>query len=137
MFNLINILEIVTSFSLLGLIWVIQLVHYPSFRYIAEDKFRDFILFHGKSISFIVMPLMIIELTVAIGLSFSTPSILTFSKFGIVCLIWLSTFTLSVPKHSKLLRGRDNKIIEGLIYTNWPRTILWTLKAVLVGYHLV
>lgn len=132
---MIIILEIFTTFSLLGLIWTIQLVHYPSFRYVSETKFKEFILFHGRSISLIVMPLMIVELVIAVLISNQNPDVLSFIKLALVACVWLSTFTLSVPRHSKLLKMRDEKIIESLIKTNWPRTILWSIKAIIIGLN--
>ena len=47
----------------------------------------------------------------------------------VIC-IWLSTFLLSVPCHQRLNRGKNLKVINLLIMTNWPRTILWSLKAI-------
>jgi hypothetical protein len=40
----------------------------------------------------------------------------------------MSTFLVSVPLHNLLQKERNSKIIERLILTNWPRTILWTLR---------
>ena len=42
--------------------------------------------------------------------------------------IWLSTFLLQVPAHEKLILKKDNQIIARLVKTNWIRTILWSLK---------
>ena len=45
-----------------GLIWTIQLVHYPTFDHVADDHFADFAKFHASRISLIVLPAMIVEL---------------------------------------------------------------------------
>ena len=50
------------SFSLVGLIWTIQVVHYPSFSYVDNDHYIDFQHFHMRAITYIVMPLMLFEL---------------------------------------------------------------------------
>ena len=52
---------------------------------------------------------------------------------GLVVAIWLSTFLVQVPLHNALAAGKDPLLIERLISTNWWRTGLWTLKAILVS----
>lgn len=39
-----------TSIFLCGLIWVIQLVHYPSFHFVEDSRFIDFQAFHTQRI---------------------------------------------------------------------------------------
>ena len=113
--------EVIISTGLLVLIWIIQILHYPSFLFVDRTRFSLFEQFHTKRISYIVLPLMIAELGLVI---FHFRPIV----FGIVSLIWLSTFFLQVPCHEKLKRGFDEKVIRKLILTNWIRTILWTIK---------
>jgi hypothetical protein len=52
--------------------------------------------------------------------------------FLVVLFIWISTFTLSVPCHKKLSLGKDSKTIDQLVKTNWIRTILWSLKSLIL-----
>jgi hypothetical protein len=76
--------------------------------------------------------MMIVEL-------FST-SVLYLQNFGdwklgllalSVVLVWASTFALSVPLHNQLtLEGYNLETIQQLVKTNWPRTILWSLKSI-------
>lgn len=120
-----TILELLVSVSLFILIWIIQILHYPSFLYIDKTQFHSFELFHTKRITFIVAPLMILELIIGI---FHFHFITT----GIIVLIWLSTFFIQVPCHDKLKLGYDKKIIEKLIHSNWIRTILWTAKLIFI-----
>ena len=47
----------------------------------------------------------------------------------LVILIWGITFLWAIPLHEKLGLERSDADIEALIRANWPRTILWTLKA--------
>lgn len=124
--------EIFTTFALFGLIWTIQIVHYPSFHFVETAKFKDFEAFHSKRISIIVIPLMMTELVVSIAMLFLRQGTASYANFGIVLLVWLSTFLLSVPRHNKLIKGKDDQVISELILTNWPRTILWSLKSIIV-----
>ncbi len=129
------VLNLVLSSMLTCLIWIVQIVHYPSFRFVKVDAFTNFEAFHSKSISFIVMPLMISELAVSLYIFFYYPySLFTVALLVIVSMIWLSTFLLSVPCHNILRERFDSETIEKLIFTNWPRTILWSAKFIISAY---
>ncbi len=111
---------------LTGVIWTIQLVHYPSFRFIPEEDFRGFHRRHTLSVSVIVIPLMLAELALTF---IAFPGILPATCTAIA---WLSTFLVQVPIHRKLEKGKDDRAIERLILTNWVRTAAWTAKATLL-----
>lgn len=134
-------LQFVSSLMMTGVIWVVQLVHYPAFIYVEDDKFTHFERFHSQRISFIVMPLMIIELvTAAIILYNATTSgdrIFWGCNLMAIVAIWLSTFALSVPCHTRLSRGFDAKVIGKLVATNIPRTCLWTSKSLALMFWLL
>ena len=53
--------NVAVSPALTGLIWTVQLVHYPAFRYIAEKRFTEFGAIHQRRIRLVVGPLMRIE----------------------------------------------------------------------------
>ena len=55
--------HIVSTSLMVGVIWVMQLVHYPSFNFINLKDYKSFQEFHMKRISLIVIPIMTIELT--------------------------------------------------------------------------
>ena len=130
--ELIFLINGTASIFLCGLIWVIQLVHYPSFLYVEESRFIDFQAFHTRRIDYIVMPLMSIELgTSAAMWWFSNYIELTSYGFYIVLLIWIATGLFSVPNHNKLEKSKDEDAIRALVNTNWIRTTLWTIKAAL------
>ena len=54
-------IHLVLASIMVGVIWVIQLVHYPSFRFTDREKYVSFQIFHMRKISFIVMPVMVLE----------------------------------------------------------------------------
>ena len=118
-----------------GLIWLIQLVHYPSFKYVDKEEFADFAKFHASRISWIVLPLMIVELTTGILMVVKQGWYL----YNLILLfaIWLSTFLLSVPCHHKLQQGKDAQQIRRLVLSNWPRTFLWSLRSLIWFMHLL
>ena len=127
------VINLISSFLLCGVIWLIQLVHYPFFHRAERDSFKEHMNFHKLRISFIVMPLMVAELGTSIWLSFSAAdfTLLHRAGLGVVILIWFATFFISVPLHEKLTSGYDESVVQKLVNSNWIRTILWSLKAAL------
>ena len=129
------------TFFLTGLIWVIQLVHYPSFHYIAfdRDQFSKFHTFHSRQISLIVVPMMALELFTAICLFYLEPSTLWVLNLLSILMIWKTTFLVSVPLHNKLsqpsLSDDDlKKHISKLVASNWARTTIWTARSLILIY---
>ncbi len=135
MLHPLHLPALLISWGLVVLIWIVQLVHYPSFHYIDSTKFIDFHAHHSRSITVIVMPLMLAELAISILLAYRSG----FAPVEAVALamvtgIWLSTFLIQIPLHNQLGAGSDSVIITKLVNTNWIRTFLWTAKAVLLTY---
>lgn len=120
-------------FFMTGLIWLVQMVHYPSFRYVEESQFVAFEAFHAKSISWIVGPVMILELIMGILLAVYTVQshlfVFALVTLGALVLVWLMTFFSLVPIHSSLGKRKDHEVIAKLVSRNWPRTVLWSLRS--------
>lgn len=126
-------LNVISAFLLTGVIWTIQLVHYPSFHFIDKLSFTNFHNFHERRISIIVMPLMLIELITSIALYIHNMWSIVFTlNLLVVVLIWCSTFFVQVPIHSILSQKKDKDLIEKLVNTNWIRTFLWSMRMLLI-----
>ena len=134
----IYLLSMSTTLVLTGLIWTIQCVHYPSFVYVDPSQFHSFSMFHQRVITWVVAPLMIFELITAILLVVQIPGDTKLITLLVpVLLVWLSTFFLSVPLHNQLLKeGFSQELIKQLVLTNWPRTLLWTGRSVLMLFWM-
>lgn len=130
--ELIFIAHLFSCFAMTGLILLIQLVHYPTFKYIDVSSFKQFNLFHQRNISFIVMPLMLIELGTGILLTFYLPHKIFVINLILNTVIFLSTAFLSVPLHKKLLMTKSSTFIEKLVLTNWIRTFAWTVRSLIL-----
>lgn len=135
---MIHELIVIQSFScffMTGLIWLIQIVHYPSFLFVEPARFIEFETFHSKKISLIVIPIMLTELATALLLILHKQEFVFIINLILLACIWLSTFFLSVPLHNKLMNSSNGTLdvgsIQKLILTNWPRTILWTIRSFL------
>ena len=119
-----------------GIIWLIQLLHYPSFLQIDKSLFFDFHAKHTNMMTVLVGPIMIGELLLSLYLSQN------FERFWLIqtslaIILFALTFLVSVPIHNQLANGFDENLIRKLISTNWPRTIIWTIKAVLLISQIV
>ncbi|MCZ8342639.1 MAG: hypothetical protein O9301_06380 [Leptospira sp.] len=122
----------VAGLILVGLIWTIQVVHYPSFHQIDESQFLKFHQSHSLRISCIVIPPMLTELFCLGFLVYLSPEIKYIILLSLVLAIWISTFFVQVPIHNRLGRmGKKTMEINYLINSNWFRTVLWTVKSVL------
>jgi len=130
--------HLATSWALFGLIWTIQLSHYPSFKFVDEHQFADSHLHHTSSISFIVLPLMLLELGLVFWQSYqSNWSWIWVVPLVLVLLIWASTFFISVPLHGQLEGGKNLDVIKKLVDTNWIRTVLWSIKVGWISYFFL
>lgn len=136
--EVILIINLFSSFFLCGLIWVVQLVHYPSFHGFDKVDYHKWMNFHISGISVIVVPLMLTELGSSLLLTFIDAPfpVIQQTGLGIVILIWLITFIVQVPLHEKLTGGYDKEVVDKLIRSNWWRTLLWSLKSAL-GLYLI
>lgn len=124
-----------TSFALLGLIWVVQLVQYPGFRQVPIEAFPTYHAHHCRRIAWVVGPLMLAELAAAIVLMVRPgplPPDLQRMILGCVLLVWFSTATLQVPLHRRLALAATRADMDRLVATNWLRTGAWSAKAMLV-----
>lgn len=132
--NLAFVLCLVSAIYMCGVIWIIQLHHYPSFKRIAPEKFTQFHSRHTMAMGFVAGPAMVIELISAFWLLTHTADVFSITHLTFVALLWVSTFLISVPLHNQLAAAHDVKVIQKLIITNWPRTVLWTAKALLTFF---
>lgn len=117
-----------------GVIWFVQLVHYPLFNRVTEN-FPRFAISHASRTGWVVMAPMVIELVSAVGLFWNWPAQIPKLFWGInligVLAIWASTFLVQVPCHERLQKGFDQATYERLVQTNWLRTGIWSLRCLL------
>ena len=135
------VVNLLATWYLVGLIWTIQIVHYNLFDRVGAEGFKQYESDHGRLITPIVGPPMLIEIATAAMLLAVAPT--GFSRWAaiaglvMVILIWLSTALIQVPCHSRLLNGFDQATYRTLVMTNWIRTVLWSARGALMGYFLL
>ena len=138
--RLVFLSQIAATLYMTGLIWFVQVVHYPLLGAVGQSDFSAYERRHMSLTTWVVAPPMLVEATTAILLFwFRPPGVTTWQLGGgiiLLTLIWLSTAYLQVPCHETLLIGFDVKVHQRLITTNWIRTIAWSLRGVLVLWML-
>ena len=121
---------------LVGLIWTIQIVHYPLFANVGAGDYAAYQTSHMSRITYVVAPVMLAELCAAIYFVFAlyepiNPNYFRFG-FALVLIIWASTLFVQSPIHGKLAQAFDSDLVGRLVLTNWIRTIAWTIRGALV-----
>ncbi len=114
--------------GLVVLIWMIQLVVYPSFLYYEKDNLIKWHKHYTSRLSLIVIPLMFGQLILAVIQLVQFPAIETMVGLSLVIAVWISTFLLFVPIHNQIFKNNSTiTLLKQLVKRNWLRTILWTL----------
>ena len=133
------IIHLIATSVMVGVIWIIQLVHYPSFHFIERNQYTSFQRFHMSRISYVVIPAMLTELftliLIIISMDQVDPIILASALLLIV--IWLMTAVFFSGVHQKLTLGYDQTVVEKLVKLNWGRTLLWTLRLLIVSIYII
>ncbi len=130
--------QIFSTLAMFGVIWFVQVVHYPLFSKVGEAGFRAYAASHANRTTVVVMPLMVAELLTAIALALAPlrPGVVSAMEswigLALVGVIWASTGLLQVPLHDALQKGFAPELVTRLVATNWVRTAAWTLRAGLV-----
>ena len=136
--NFVLLGHLIFTSIMTGVIWVIQIVHYPSFHFIEKELYTAFQKFHMNKISIIVIPIMLAELITGMMLFLdkSSKSPFLIISFVILVLIWLITGVFFSKAHNELIAGYQELVINQLVAMNWIRTLLWTLRLLLLTYFV-
>ncbi|MDH3255044.1 MAG: hypothetical protein OEM62_08645 [Acidobacteriota bacterium] len=127
-------LHAASTLAMTGLIWFVQIVHYPLFRFAAGEGFPGFATSHQHRTAFVVLPLMVTELATALLLAVAGGAgSKGLAAWGLALLaaIWLSTALVQVPLHRRLAQGFDGHAAGVLVKSNWLRTAAWSAKSVI------
>ncbi len=118
-----------------GLVWFVQLVHYPLLARIGADRFRETVRANVRRTTAVAGVPMTTEGVSALLLVVRPPSGIPRSwawlGLGLLLGIWASTWLREIPRHRALLRGFDPAVHRALAAGNWRRTVLWTLRGIL------
>lgn len=137
--QLILLVQSFASCFLCGLIWFVQVVHYPLLSSVGPEGFGAYAISHQRRITPVVAPVMLVEFAAAVlvvALDTGVPGWLALPGLMLVGLVWFVTFFVSVPCHAKLAGGFDRPAWRRLVLTNWIRTAGWTARALVSVWML-
>ena len=133
---LLLLTHLASTLFMTGVIWFVQVVHYPLFASTGGAEFRAYEQRHTALTTWVVAPPMLIEAASAVLLFWFRPTGATTWQLSLglalTAAIWLSTAIVQVPCHEALSRGFDSVLHQRLVRTNWVRTAAWSLRGLLV-----
>ncbi len=137
----ILIVQATATWFMTGLIWFVQVTHYPLMNGVAANGYGDYQRRHMARTTFVVAPAMLVELLTALAMIWirpaSVPMWAVWCGLAAVALVWASTALLQVPMHERLTSGFDAAAHRRLVFTNWLRTLAWSARGVLVAWMLL
>ncbi len=128
--------HLAATLFMVGVIWFVQVVHYPLFSRVGPEKFSLYSEAHSRLTTYVVGPPMLVEALTALLLVFQRPEGVPLAAaligLALVVAVWLSTALLQVPRHTTLGSGFDRRAWTGLVLSNWVRTVAWSARGGLV-----
>ena len=137
MLSLLIVVHAASTWFMTGLIWFVQVVHYPLFALVGEKSFTRYEKAHARQTTWVVLPVMTLELASSVWLWQKLGSFPTLLGLILVVLIWLSTFLIQTPIHARLSSGFQSRLWESLVKGNWVRTALWSTRGILAAFLLL
>lgn len=120
---------------MVGLIWTIQVVHYPLFAYVGESSFVGYEQRHTTRMgSLLAVPASVEVVTGGLLLWFGPVGLdsgLVFAGGAVLAALWLTTWLVHVPLHRELSSAVSKEAMSMLVVANWGRTIGWTARGVI------
>jgi len=127
------VVHLAATLFMTGVIWFVQIVHYPLFRLVGDSEFARYEAAHTFWTTWVVAPPMLTEMVTALLLLLYKPKGVSdgplWLNLVLLAAIWLSTAFLQVPCHQQLGQGFDASVHYRLVATNWLRTFCWTVRA--------
>jgi hypothetical protein len=120
-----------STLFMVGVIWFVQLVHYPLFARVERAAFTRYELEHTRLTGRLLALPMLAELATVLALVWRLPGALTGSGLALLSIIWVSTWCWQVPAHRRLQAGFDAATHRRLVSTNWVRTVAWSVRGII------
>lgn len=128
------LVHLAATFYMVGVIWFVQVVHYPLFAKVGATGFAAYSRTHSRLTGFVVGPPMLVEAATAVALVVYRPegvsALLAWTGLVLLALVWASTALLQAPRHRTLGRGLDPASHRFLVASNWVRTVAWSARGV-------
>ena len=128
--DLLLISHATSALILVGLIWTVQVVHYPLMAAVGPERFVAYEAAHAPRMAAVVMLPWTVQGLTTLGLLIARPDGVASWSVAVAALTAavpvLVTVVWSVPSHARLADGFDATTHARLVRTNWIRTWSWT-----------
>lgn len=133
--TIIPLVHAAATLFMAGLIWFVQIVHYPLMTAVPAAYFSPYAREHQRRTTWVVAPVMGVEAATSAWLVLSPGHEVRFSDLpaigaALLAVVWIATFTLQVPLHGTLSGGFRQGAWHRLVLTNWIRTVAWSARGV-------
>ena len=122
------------TMAMVGLIWTVQVVHYPLFESVGAEAYPNYQSRHIDRIgAVLVVPWGLEGLSIVALLVLArerTMRVLAVAGAALMGLILLVTMIWAAPVHGELLDGFDPEQHDTLMASNLVRTLLWSARGV-------
>lgn len=126
----LELIHLIATAMMVSIIWIIQILHYPTFLFVDKKHYTEFQIFHMNNISYLIIPIMLLELLTGLYILLYNNMINFYfsASFGLLILIWIITALFFSKFHSELSKKYNRDTILKLIRLNWIRTFFWTVR---------
>jgi predicted outer membrane lipoprotein len=135
--DLVLLINLLSTWTMVGVIWFVQVVHYPLLSVVPVQSAASVAVEHQRRTGWVVGAPMALEGVTTLALLVMVPEgVAWFVPWlaGIPLAVALgATIFLSVPRHERMAREPDAQVGKELVSTNWVRTIAWTVRGLIVG----
>ncbi|MCB1325752.1 MAG: hypothetical protein H7A21_13495 [Spirochaetales bacterium] len=126
------VLHLAATLYMTGLIFFVQIVHYPLFEEVSEINFARFEARHRFRTTIAVLPMAFEFLSTPLLFFVSVPGWIAVCLTALIVLNWVWTALVMVPGHRRLARARDEREIRRLVRNNAVRVVAWLARSVVL-----
>lgn len=127
--------NLVATLVMVGVIWFVQIVHYPLLAIVPIEAASSTALIHQRRTAFVVgLPMAVEGVSTLVLLGAAPAAVWWWMPWlgGVLLAVALgSTIFLSVPRHTEMAQNPTAETGRMLVRTNWLRTVAWSLRGVL------
>ena len=125
------------TWAMVGIVWFVQIVHYPMLRHGAGPGFSAIAEEHARRTGRVVGPLMAVEAATALWLLVDRPEGVPLwtaaLAAALLAVVWALTAFVQVPHHAALRRGFSAATHRALLAGNAVRTAVWSARGAVVA----
>ena len=139
-YHILVVLHAFSTMYMTGLIWFVQVVHYPLMARVGQSESTEYEREHTRLTGYVVGPPMLIEGISAALLLAVHPQLawtwLAWLGAALLAINTISTAAIQIPCHNALQQGFSTSTHQLLVRSNWIRTVAWTARAVIASIML-